>query len=81
MAKKSETEKQLASAASLIGMSHGRLAIMLARERVNLADIRAIIADLRQSGVILTELAAVLEQKQNLAVIARIEGLETVPAG
>lgn len=76
MAKKSETEKQLTSAAALIGMSHGRLSVMIARERVNLADVKAIVLDLRRSTVILDDLISVLEQKQ----MSVLPGLENVPA-
>ena len=73
MAKKSEVEKQLAAAASLIGASHGRLSVMIARERANLADIGAIISDLNQSVVILGDLKRVLE--------AQVRQVQTVPAG
>lgn len=72
MVRKSETEKQLTIAASLIGACHGRLAVMIARERLNLADIRAIISDLHTASLTLVELAHVLEQKQKSASSDRV---------
>lgn len=52
------------------------MSVMIARERVNLADIKAIVLDLRRSTVILDDLISVLEQKQ----MSVLPGLENVPA-
>lgn len=73
MARKSETEKQLTTAASLIGACHGRLAVMIARERCNLADVRATISDLHTASLTLVDLAHVLEEQ--------LKNIKTVPVG
>jgi len=72
VAKKSETEAKLTTASRLLGASAGRLNIMISRERVSLADVRAIINDLHVASLTLVDLVHALESQTRT--------VQTVPA-